>query len=223
MPPDITALARGFADDLSDLLNRTVVNGVRIQPLLSGQRVAIGHKLSKLNLGGEAIPLSLGRIKPRVWLHASMFYVLDHESLPTITKSTAALYAGPQMDDQQLVVAADYSREPTNDYPAAHLHTFGAREDLDAVCLGTQRATRSLRDLHLPVGGRRFRPTVEDLIEFAIVESMVEPAPGWRSALEGHRDRWFERQLRAAVRGDQDSAAHELRRLGWSVEPPSSA
>lgn len=150
-----------------------------------------------------------------------MFYVLDDEAFPTVTKSTTALYTGPEMNDDQLVVSIDYSREPKNGYQAAHLHTHGDRDDLDAIYRGDSRASRKLRDLHLPVGGRRYRPTVEDLIEFAINEEMVEPHAKWRDTLEQHQSLWFERQLKAAVRSNQNAAAAELHRLGWSVEPPA--
>ena len=43
-------------------------------------------------------------------------------------------------------------------------------------------------DLHLPVGGRRFRPCLEDIIEFCILERVVGPLAGPQAdrATAGH-------------------------------------
>jgi hypothetical protein len=73
-----------------------------------------------------------------------------------------------------------------------------------------------------PSGGKRFRPTLEDLIEFMILEEMVEPRDGWEAKVKEHRDRWELLQTKAAVRSHQEAAAEVLRSKGWTVVPPAS-
>jgi hypothetical protein len=74
--------------------------------------------------------------------------------------------------------------------------------------------------LHLPVGGRRFRPSLEDVIEFLIVERIASPRDGWEAALNASRDAFLERQLRAAVRRKPESAVAQLEEMGYRVSRP---
>lgn len=156
-----------------------------------------------------------------VFLYLLYSYELDPEGVYlTMTKSTMSLYTSPQMEDARLIVGIDYARNPKNQYPGPHLHVAGERDDLDAIYLGDERKTRKLRDLHLPVGGKRFRPTLEDLVEFMVTEEMVDPRPGWKQVVETHRAQWENTQLKAAVRRNQEAAADALSKAGWAVTPP---
>lgn len=75
--------------------------------------------------------------------------------------------------------------------------------------------------LHLPVGGRRFRPCLEDIIEFCIVEGIVEPHNrDWREVIDDKRDQFYRRQLKAAVRQYPLEAVLALERLGYNVSEP---
>ena len=127
------------------------------------------------------------------------------------------------MHDHSLVLSVDFSRDSINEYPAAHLHVSGDRQDdLTAVCGGADRRETVLRNLHLPVGGKRYRPSLEDVLEFVILEGMADGHEGWQEEVEKHRTDWYERQLRAAVRRDQAAAASVLVSEGWSVAPPGA-
>lgn len=145
------------------------------------------------------IPVAGSRRKPVVHLYLMHSYELDPEGVYlTMKSSTMSLYTSPKMEDDQLIVGIDYARSSPNQYLGAHLHVAGSRDDLDAVYLGDDRKTRKLRDLHLPVGGKRFRPTLEDLIEFMATEETVLPHTGWRTTLDDHRAKWETIQLKAA-------------------------
>lgn len=80
---------------------------------------------------------------------------------------------------------------------------------------------RELHRFHLPVGGRRYRPSVEDVIEFLAVEGLVETRTGWEDQVRVRRGEWYRVQLMAAVRRDPDTAAGQLRQLGYTVAPPA--
>lgn len=222
MAGDLEAQARKFAGQTSDLLNGTLTDGIRISSITTpaGQTV-MGFGVSRSDADPKPIPLGLS--KPCVWLHLQHSYGWDPEQVHlTMTRSTMNLYSSPDMEDDQLVLGIDYIREPANRYPGCHLHVSGMRDDLDAIYLGSDRDSRKLRDLHLPVGGRRFRPTLEDMIEFVITEEMAIPRKDWRTVLDEHRARWESIQLRAAVRRRPQDAAKALEAEGWSATPPSA-
>lgn len=78
--------------------------------------------------------------------------------------------------------------------------------------------------MHLPVGpvgGRRFRPSLEDVIELLIVEGLVDHRDDWEDALNVTRRPFQELQLKAAVRKYPHLAAEALENMNWSVRPPS--
>jgi hypothetical protein len=66
--------------------------------------------------------------------------------------------------------------------------------------LDPQATLPRLASLHLPVGGVRFRPSLEDVLEFAIRELGVEALSGWEDAIAEGQQRWRWVQLQAAVR-----------------------
>jgi hypothetical protein len=70
-----------------------------------------------------------------------------------------------------------------------------------------------MESLHLPVGGDRFRPCLEDVIEFLVVECRFDCQVGWRTVLEAGRERWRRMQTRTAA----------LRALGYAVAAPDTA
>ncbi|HBX76266.1 MAG TPA: hypothetical protein DEG43_01340 [Acidimicrobiaceae bacterium] len=213
--------ARSFAAQTSVLLNKTVADGIRISSITT----PAGYTVMGCGVTSKAPnpkPFVLGVSGKRcVWLYLQHSYDWDPEQVHlTMTRSTLSLYTSEEMADDQLVLGIDYIRNPANQYPGCHLHVSGSRDDLDLIYLGEDRDSRKLRDLHLPVGGRRFRPTLEDLIEFVVTEEMATPRDNWRDVLDEHRELWDAIQVKAAVRRHQESAAESLAAQGWTVSPP---
>ncbi len=124
------------------------------------------------------------------------------------------------MDTDEPVVTYDYTRDPPNEYPEAHFHIHGANDAVQRMLQVCGRARHKPDDLHFPVGGRRFRPCLEDLIEFCILERLVKPRPDWKRVLYESRQRFRDDQLRAAVRRSPELAAGVLKREGWTVTGP---
>lgn len=83
------------------------------------------------------------------------------------------------------------------------------------------RRPHDLSTVHLPVGGERFRPCLEDLIELLIRDCGVDHLPDWESAVQAGREKWRVRQFRSAVRDLQGQAADVLRLEGWTLVPPA--
>jgi len=82
------------------------------------------------------------------------------------------------------------------------------------------RTPHDLSRLHLPLGGTRFRPCLEDFLEMLIKECGIDAQRQWHAALESGRQEWREKQTSAAVRDKPDIAAETLRSLGWKVTAP---
>lgn len=55
-----------------------------------------------------------------------------------------------------------------------------------------------MQRLHFPVGGRRFRPILEDVIEFLIAEKLAEPRARWADALGRERAN-YQRLFRSRI------------------------
>jgi len=177
----------------------------------------VGYKVNKTNPNPQRLPLTLGK-KPRAWLWMVHGLDLDSEGLHLMSASSSYDLFVTEDEHREALVGIDYTREPANEYPAVHLHVDGIRDDLDAAC----GQSTKLIDLHLPVGGKRYRPVLEDLIEFAILEGMADPRDGWEKALKEHRERWFVLQLKAAVRRHPDIAADQLKKAGYTLTGPES-
>ena len=222
MAEDLETQARRFAAETSELLNGTVADGVRVSALstASGHTI-MGAGVKKTQASPDPIPIAPSGSKALVFLYLIHSYELDPEGVYFTMSSTMSLYTSTEMEDDQLIVGIDYVRNPSNEFPGSHLHVAGHRDDLDSIYLGDERKTRKLRDLHLPVGGKRFRPTLEDLIEFMVTEEMVVPRPQWRRVVDDHRDRWTRIQVKASTRRYQDDAAEALREAGWELTPPA--
>lgn len=78
-----------------------------------------------------------------------------------------------------------------------------------------------LSSLHIPVGGERFRPCLEDVLQFLVLDCGVDHQEGWQAYVERGREEWRRRQLGSAVRDVPTEAARVLRELGWAVTPPA--
>ncbi|MCK1794985.1 hypothetical protein MTQ01_02895 [Streptomyces sp. XM4193] len=77
-----------------------------------------------------------------------------------------------------------------------------------------------LSEMHLPVGGHRMRPSLEDVLLFLYREFRVNVEPNWREVVDGHLREYRRVQLRAAVRDAPEEAADVLRGLGYEVALP---
>ncbi|MCP2255749.1 hypothetical protein LY13_004531 [Prauserella aidingensis] len=110
--------------------------------------------------------------------------------------------------------------------PVAHwtVHAErGATSVLLARC--NPRHEGLLSQVHIPVGGPRYRPCLEDFLERLVVEFNIDARPGWENAVENGRQTWRETQTRAVVRDSPEIAAEVLRRQGYTVtaaaDPPA--
>jgi hypothetical protein len=203
--------ARGFCEQLNELLNGTVVDGPVLTTVTttSSDKAWIGYRIARNEVvPTEAMALTISAAPPKAFLH--VYHVLTLESdtgYLTTARSDAALYMDSAMDE--CFCRYDYEREKPDGYPEAHLHVYAETDAIDR-CSSTDK---ELRDLHFPVGGRRFRPTLEDLIGFLVREGIAQGKPGWEDVVARHRRRYYKIQLAAAVRRDPETARAMLARI----------
>ena len=102
---------------------------------------------------------------------------------------------------------------------AAHVQIHGHSEEIGYIQgLNGNNKLRNLSDFHFPVGGRRFRPSLEDFIEFIHSEKLVTTLnSGWQNVLAENRGHWLEIQLKSAVRAQPDVAIKQLTEMGYQV------
>ena len=135
-----------------------------------------------------------------------------------VESSTVALVAEI---DRTPIFRFDYLRNAQT-CPAAHFQFHAHRGALTYLLSQSgHRAPHDMSALHIPVGGSRFRPCLEDVIQFLIQECGFDSLPDWKRSVEEGRARWRKAQACAVVRDFQADAAEVLRSLGYHVEPPS--
>lgn len=129
----------------------------------------------------------------------------------------------------------DYLRNASGDIPVAHYNVYAKRDDMTWAMANAGRAFRGKRrrkqidkgerspqfsDLHFPTGGSRFRPSLEDVLQFAILEFGIDTRPDAIATLAEGRRNWRQLQLRAAIGDNLLTAADELRAHGFEVVAP---
>ena len=104
----------------------------------------------------------------------------------------------------------------------AHVHLHANSPELAWVYGSSGRAAPDLHALHFPVGGRRFRPTLEDFLIFLNDEDLyTDWDQGWKQVLDESLSQWELLQARSTARNHPYEAARILQSLGYQVAPPS--
>lgn len=130
--------------------------------------------------------------------------------------------------DRTPLVRYEYRADMHTD-PIAHWQVHAERGAMSHL-LGRAHATNpaqvkkphDMSSLHFPVGGERFRPCLEDVLQFLVVDCGVDSQQGWLDAVCDGRERWRRRQIGSAVRDVPAEAARILTELGWTVTPPEN-
>lgn len=122
----------------------------------------------------------------------------------------------------------DFDKQKTGDLPTAYLHVHAHRDEISWLLLQSAanrpKARRRkgkmplLSEIHFPLGGERFRPCLEDFLEFSILEFGLSVKPTALKALGEGRLRWRHTQLRAAISDYPEIAADAFCKYGWKVE-----
>jgi hypothetical protein len=170
------------------------------------------------------IPLTIGG-EHLAFLHIRFFLSMD--AMATWVKAVKTDFSIVSKFDKTPLVRLDY-RADMHTAPISHWQIHAERGAVSHL-LGRAHAVRpdgvprphDLSSLHFPVGGERFRPCLEDFLQFAITEMGFDSVDGWERALADGREGWRRIQLRTMTRDAQKEAAASLRELGWQIEEPA--
>jgi hypothetical protein len=214
--PRLARASADFAAGLTRLLNSTVADGASVWCVSSGDTMVIdcGDRTSDRPIRLRTAPGA------HLWLDVKATLFADEAGYLTVGKSTWALSGGRNAESTFLHY--DYERGKEG-YAEAHLQVVNRVPELEEYLSAVGRRKSRMQHLHLPVGGRRFRPALEDLIEFLIDERMVEAKPDSRPILERSRAAYQDIQLLAAIRRRPGKAAEGLLDLGYTLEEPAAS
>lgn len=215
MPSDQLAEAgEGFAQGLLDVLEL-----VCPEPQLSVDRLDKGQSIVR---PADGTPGEPGRsATTTAGIDLRFFYRYDTDPTSGYLRILGSSIGLSLTPSGRCLLRVEYDRGKGPNRPDAHVHV-----DADGALWGTAltlsgQQLRPLHTLHIPAGGRRFRPTMEDFIEFLLGEGFVTPTgDGWRAVLRAKRQAWEELQAKAAARHHAPAVADTLRELGWTVTPP---
>ncbi|WP_239655046.1 hypothetical protein [Mycobacterium riyadhense] len=123
--------------------------------------------------------------------------------------------------DRAPIIRWDYDRDARSK-PRSHVQLTAHRGALSHILSRLDHKTpHSIESLHIPMGGERFRPCLEDIIEFLICDCGFEGSEGWEESIREGRARWRRIQTRAVVRDSPGCAVAELESLGYTITAPA--
>lgn len=116
------------------------------------------------------------------------------------------------------LVRFDYLRDPDR-VPASHINFSSMPKDMSEKIAKPHDPEHPNSDdhnssrIHLPTGGHRFRPTLEDVLEMLIQDFKIDAKDDWRTAVRAGRQEFRKRQLAAAVGDDPQTAIEQLSKM----------
>jgi len=207
--------AAKFAGEVSDLLSRSLPNVPAIDVVVLENRFRIRLDGQTEKVGG--IPLHV-RGQHLAWLRVHFSCRADK------TGEYLAIDSGSFWILSARAVAPLFRFEfkyESRTAPHAHIQVHGERGALTHLLTrGGHDRPHDMSALHLPTGGSRFRPSLEDVIQFLVAECGIDPIEGWEEAVAEHRAHWRDIQTRAAARAMPEAAAAALETIGYTVTPP---
>ncbi|MEV1006415.1 hypothetical protein [Streptomyces sp. NPDC049881] len=223
--PSLDELAEHFADRLTDLTRGVLGddsppfvsvnqgNHVRVTPISDDE---LARRIP-IRINGEVV-LSLGARYRCCWDVSRSFLAADQTDIHLFFEGST-----------DPLLRLEYVRRSRNP-PGAHMQVHAHRDEwayllrLSEKGRPDKRLARRklprLAEMHLPVGGHRMRPVLEDVLLFLERELAIDVVPGWDKVLKRHLEDWRRLQLRSAVRDAPEEAVTVLRSLGYTVETP---
>ncbi|MGP4001347.1 hypothetical protein [Streptomyces sp. 8N706] len=221
----LEALATEFADELTCLTRGVLGAGIPpFRALNTGSRIRVSPIDDNEKI--LRIPISVNG-EQCLSLMARYFCCSDRSNtfLATHQADIRLFYVG--VPDPLL--RFEYERD-SKEPPGAHVQVHAHRDEI-AFLLRLAEAGRPrdgmqsrklprLAEMHLPVGGHRMRPALEDVLLFLKREFAIDTVEGWRAVVEKSLREWRVTQVKSAVRDVPEAAVEVLRKLGYTVEPP---
>lgn len=211
-PSDLESRVHDFADDvltrvLTCLEGTPQPDDLRIDASPDGHRFTFSYRQTLHADGSDGVigmlhlhyALGTDRTGEHLAVHVSTFQLRDSRG-------------------KKPIIRFEYVRDAQN-VPCSHIHVHAESGLFTQLLAATgHKSPAAVQSVHIPTGGDRFRPCVEDFVEFLISECKVAGREGWRDEINLGREQWRRMQTAAAVRDRPEVAIEELRRLGLTVE-----
>ncbi|MCS0498580.1 hypothetical protein [Protaetiibacter mangrovi] len=172
----------------------------------------------------QKIPLFVGGVE---LASLRVVFYLEMDSVETWLKAVRTDFAVHSTLDRTPLLRLEYRADMHSD-PIAHWQIHAERGSMSHLLARAHHVRpdvvakpHDMSSLHFPVGGERFRPCLEDVLQFLVHECGIDAQPNWLDAVESGRVQWRRFQLRTAVRDAQAEAAAVLAQHGWTVTPPA--
>ncbi|MBO0822439.1 MAG: hypothetical protein J2P27_01110 [Actinobacteria bacterium] len=220
---DLQDEAHKFGQELQTVLDGVLPHQEGADPELRQVAVIAAGLAFTVEIGtancGKAVPIPLlTRGEKTADLRVHIRLVADSvQKFPAVAQSEYSLRI-----ERHPLVRLDFGRD-FHSAPSCHWNVHAERGAVTRL-LGHNLPDHSgeLSKVHLPVGGPRMRPCIEDFLQMLILEFGFDAVDGWQQVLDDGRVRWRRRQLAAMIRDDAEHAAEVLRdRLGYEVAPPA--
>jgi hypothetical protein len=221
---DLEIEAANFGAELQRLLDAVLPSEEGADPALRQVTVTASGLAFAVELGtakaqkAQTIPL-LREGQKTAELFVQLLLVADSAGrYPAVDKSTFELRI-----DRHPLLRLEFDRE-MHTAPSCHWHVHAERAALTGLLIRNNPThSGELYRLHLPVGGSRMRPCLEDVLQLLVQEFRFDVKPGAQQAIEDGRIRWRGHQLAAMVRDDPEQAVRVLQEdLGYEVKPPTA-
>ncbi|MDL4815980.1 hypothetical protein [Actinomadura opuntiae] len=237
---DLTRQAETFANDLTRTVRGVLGPDVPVFEAVyeSGKRGA--RRLLIRSRTPEAEPSPPIPIKIDGKLRLELIVQLQctwdgHRSFLAIGDSTARVR---MVRKPEPLFRWEYLRHPESNVPCAHFHIHAHRDETVYLLLTGKRSNARVRkrtaqldadtpvvpqlsDLHFPLGGPRFRPCLEDVLQFLVEEFGIDCEAGWKDAIDEGRRAWRRLQAGVVVRDCPAEAVRVLEDLGYKIERPA--
>jgi hypothetical protein len=201
--PRLEQQARVLRDQLTKCLNGSITDGIRLT-VIEGyeEKRVITYRAPASE--SQGIPLTLGA-KPRFYLELWCALYLDERETLSVHQSKFGLYLDSDLTECWFRYEYELDNAP---YPDAHFHVHLKDHDSRELPEG-----REFYHLHFPVGSKRYRPCLEDVVTFLITEGFVEARTGWEDVVEAGRNEFWRTQLAGAMRENLEMAREVLARV----------
>lgn len=219
---DLREKAAEFAQEVQETLEGVLPGHFQIVSIAHNGRYVV--RPDGKNSAAQRIPLF---VDGEELASLSVQIYLGEDSSGRYLKTSLSKIAVYSTLDRTPLMRQEFDATLSESAPLAHWHIHADRGALSHL-LGRAHAVRQDRvkkphdmsSLHFPIGGERFRPCLEDVLEFLVRECGVDHKTGWASTLRTGRERWRRMQFRASVRDLQNEAAQVLIKQGWTVQAP---
>ncbi|MGW3491961.1 hypothetical protein [Streptomyces sp. NPDC001054] len=222
---ELDMLAEGFADHLTALTRGVLGESApRFHAVEVGSRVRVAP--IDENEVVQRIPVTIAGER-HLSLMVRFYCCWDGHSTFMATDQADVHVFYQKVTDPLL--RYEYVRN-SEDPPGAHVQVHAHRDEMAYLLRLAERGRPGrglarnklprLSEMHLPVGGHRMRPALEDVLLFLHREFAIDVAPGWRKVLNDSLQDWRTKQLKAAVRDAPDAAVSVLRKLGYEITEP---